>query len=94
MTIFFAAKSCYGKGHKNEINAYKEKYTGIMQFYSRPTGMTLKIPPSMLGDDSILRLAICSKAVILCRVVEKNGQTIEKYSHFGICRCSFLENFI
>ena len=39
------------------MNAYKEKY--IMQFYST----TLKIQ----------RLAICSKAAILCRDLEKNG---------------------
>ena len=49
------------------MNAYKEKY--ITQFYSS----TLKISPSMLGDDGILRLAICSKAAILCRHLEKNG---------------------
>ena len=49
------------------MNADKEKY--ITQFYST----SLKIPPSMLGDDDILRLAICSKAAILCRDLEKNG---------------------
>ena len=70
------------------MNAYKEKY--ITQFYSA----TLKIPSSMLGGNGILRFAICSKAAILCKDLEKNGQTIEKYSHFGICRCSFLENLI
>ena len=47
------------------MNAYKEKY--ITQFYST----TLKIPPSMLGDDRIPRLVICSKAAILCRDLEK-----------------------
>ena len=41
----------------------------ITQFYRT----TLKIPPSMPGDDGILRLAICSKADILCKDLEKNG---------------------
>ena len=70
------------------MNAYKEKY--ITQFYST----TLKIPPSMLGDDGILRFTICSKAAIRCRDLEKYSQTIEKYSHFGICGCSIFENLI
>ena len=50
------------------MNAYKEKC--ITQFYST----ILKIPPSMLGDDGILCLAICSKAAMLGRDSEKNGE--------------------
>ena len=50
------------------MNAYKEKC--ITQFYST----ILKIPPSMLGDDGMPRLAICSKAAILGRDLEKNGE--------------------
>ena len=76
------------------MNAYKEKY--ITQFYST----TLKIPPSMLGDDGMMYPTSCNllqSSHFLQRFRKKwrnTGQTIEKYFHFGICRCSFLENLI